>query len=105
VSGEDDVRTCKGIHGIEGWVGPRPGLEAVEKRRISCPCLESSPAVQPVARSPSLYRLNYPAQKSNISQNYGMVMSAFFKSDGVQTVSLPEILGKLRHLKLSLSEC
>jgi hypothetical protein len=30
-------------HWIQGWVGPRVGLEAVEKRKISCPCQEQNP--------------------------------------------------------------
>jgi hypothetical protein len=38
-------------------VGPRAGLDAVEKRKISCPCQESNTG--PLARSPSLYRLRY----------------------------------------------
>jgi hypothetical protein len=42
-----------GTHWIGGWVGPRAGLDAVEKRRISCPCRESNPGSQ--ARNPSLY--------------------------------------------------
>jgi hypothetical protein len=31
------------IHWIGGLVGPRAGLDATEKRRISCPCQESNP--------------------------------------------------------------
>jgi len=30
-----------GTHWLEGWVGSRGGLEAVAKRRVSCPCSES----------------------------------------------------------------
>jgi hypothetical protein len=38
-------------HCIGGWVGPRAGLGAVEKRSICCPFRESrTPAVQSVAR-------------------------------------------------------
>jgi hypothetical protein len=42
-----------------GWVGPRAGLDAVEKRKIFCPFRESNPG-RP-ACSLSLYRLDYPA--------------------------------------------
>jgi hypothetical protein len=40
-----------GTHWIGGWVGPRAGLDAVEKKK-SCPCRESITG-RP-ARSPSL---------------------------------------------------
>jgi hypothetical protein len=41
-------------------VGPRAGLEAMEKRKIlPLPRLELRPLGRP-ARSPSLYRLRYP---------------------------------------------
>jgi hypothetical protein len=39
-------------HWMWGWMGPRAGLEAVEKRTISCLCQKSNPnllAAQPVA--------------------------------------------------------
>jgi hypothetical protein len=41
-----------GTHWIGDWVGLKAGLDAVEKRKISCACQESNPnylAVQPVA--------------------------------------------------------
>jgi hypothetical protein len=38
-------------------VGPRAGLDAVEKRKISCPCRESNPGS--CALSPSVYQLSY----------------------------------------------
>jgi hypothetical protein len=41
-----------GTHWTECCVGPRAGLDGVEKRIISCPCTESKPdssAVQQVA--------------------------------------------------------
>jgi hypothetical protein len=68
-----------GTHWIGGWVGPRAGLDAPEKRKISCPCRESKPSSEP--RSLSLYRLSYPGStfisrmrekkrdNENVSQN------------------------------------
>jgi hypothetical protein len=44
-----------GTHWIGGWVGPRTGLDAVKKRKISH-CLESNQG----RCSLSLYRLSYP---------------------------------------------
>jgi hypothetical protein len=47
-------------------VGPRAGLDAVEKRETSCPCRESNPdslVVQSVFRS--LYRLSYPGSEES----------------------------------------
>jgi hypothetical protein len=46
-----------GIHWIEGWVSPRAGPDAVEKRKI-LHCRESNPGR--LVRSPLLYRLSYP---------------------------------------------
>jgi hypothetical protein len=49
-----------GTHSIGGWVGPRTGLDDVEKRKISpLPGLEIRPLGSP-AHSQSLYRLRYP---------------------------------------------
>jgi hypothetical protein len=41
-----------GTQRIGGWVGPRGGLDAIEKRKISYSCQESnsdSSAIQPVS--------------------------------------------------------
>jgi hypothetical protein len=48
-----------GTHWI-GWVGPRAGLDDVEKRKfLTLPGLELRPICRP-ARSQSLYRMRYP---------------------------------------------
>jgi hypothetical protein len=36
--------TPPGTNCIGGWVGPRAGLDAVKRRKISCPCRESNPS-------------------------------------------------------------
>jgi hypothetical protein len=44
--------TAPGTHYIQGWVGPRAGLDVMEKRKISCPYQELNPdlmVIQPVA--------------------------------------------------------
>jgi hypothetical protein len=46
-------------HWMRGWVIPRAGLDAVEKREVSYPCRESNPG-RP-SHSTSLYRLRYPS--------------------------------------------
>jgi hypothetical protein len=41
-----------GAHWIGGWIGFKSYLDAVEKRKVSCPCWESniySSVVQPIA--------------------------------------------------------
>jgi hypothetical protein len=49
-----------GNHWIGGWVGPRTGLDDVEKRQfLPTPGLELGSLGRP-ARSQSLYRLSYP---------------------------------------------
>jgi hypothetical protein len=48
---------------IGGWVGPRAGLDAMEKRKTSCPCQVSNPrflghlACSQTATPTVLYRL------------------------------------------------
>jgi hypothetical protein len=46
-----------GVHWIGGWVGPRAGLDALEKKEI-CPFRESNPGCP--ACSPPLYKPSYP---------------------------------------------
>jgi hypothetical protein len=49
-----------GTHWIGGWVGPRAGLDDVEKRKfLTLPGLELRPLCRP-ARSQSPYRMRYP---------------------------------------------
>jgi hypothetical protein len=45
-------------HWVGGWVGPIASFDAVEWRKISCPCQELIPGRS--SRSPFLYRLIYP---------------------------------------------
>jgi hypothetical protein len=49
-----------GTHWIGDWVGPRAGLNAMEKSLL--PSWESNPGR--AVRSPSLYRLSYPAPEA-----------------------------------------
>jgi hypothetical protein len=42
--------TAAGTHWVGGWLGPRLGLEAVEKKESLAPVGNRKPAVQPVAR-------------------------------------------------------
>jgi hypothetical protein len=53
-----------GTQWIGGWVGPRAGLDDVEKRKfLTLPGLELRLLGRP-ARSQSLYRLSYPGSKT-----------------------------------------
>jgi hypothetical protein len=54
-------------HWIGGWVGPRASLNAVEQRKISCPCQELNPSCP--AHSLLLHQKTYPgSQILNILQ-------------------------------------
>jgi hypothetical protein len=43
---------------IRGWVGPRAGLDAVERQKSLAPAGNRTPAVQPIA-IPNAYYANY----------------------------------------------
>jgi hypothetical protein len=52
---------------VGDWVGSEAGVDAVEKRKTSCPCQQSNPdfsVVQPVVLS--LHRLSYPLSLAKI---------------------------------------
>jgi hypothetical protein len=56
-----DSRPCRftpGTHWIEGRVGPRAGLDNMEKKILTLPRLELRPLGRP-SRRQSLYRLRY----------------------------------------------
>jgi hypothetical protein len=60
-----------GTHCIGGWVGPRVGLNVMEKRKISCPYREWNPdssAVHPVA-----YSLQWPSYPGS-RRRYGGIL-------------------------------
>jgi hypothetical protein len=48
-----------GPHSIRNWVGPRAGLDTIEKRHF-CPLL----GIEPRPASPSLYQLNWGSRNS-----------------------------------------
>jgi hypothetical protein len=67
------------IYWVGGWLGFRAGMDAMEKKKISCPCRESIP--DHPAHSLSLYRLSYPgfgSQKYALSQK-NQSTHCFFK--------------------------
>jgi hypothetical protein len=54
-----------GVHWIGGWVVPRAGFDAVEKRKLlTLPGLELRPLGHP-SRSQSLYGLRNPGSNNN----------------------------------------
>jgi hypothetical protein len=56
-------------------VGPRTGLNDMEKRKfLTLPGLELRPLVRP-ARSQSLYRLRYTGSPSSVSYSLNLVFS------------------------------
>jgi hypothetical protein len=64
-----------GTHWIGGWVGPRTGLDDVEKRKfLTLPGPELRPLGR-LGRSQSLYRLRYPdSQTDTIERNTGFTL-------------------------------
>jgi hypothetical protein len=44
------VERAPGTHWVEAWVGPRAGLEAMDKRKSLTSARNRIPAVQPIAR-------------------------------------------------------
>jgi hypothetical protein len=71
---------ARGTHWIGGWVGPRAGLDDMEKWKfLPPPWLELQPFGRP-AHSQSLYRLHYPCfiYPSNI--HFNIILLPTFKS-------------------------
>jgi hypothetical protein len=82
--------TASDTHWAEGWVNPRAGEDAVLKRIISCPHLESNRG-RP-APSQSLYQLSYAERK----EFYGKEFARIFFSVCVILfhIELPGFIGK-----------
>jgi hypothetical protein len=60
-------------HWIGGWVGPRTGLDDVERRKIlSLPGLGLRPLGRP-SRSQSLQRLSYPGSSDLVEVIYDVM--------------------------------
>jgi hypothetical protein len=61
-----------GIHCIGGWVGPRGGMDTVEKRKISRSCRKSNPVH--LVRSPSLKSTELSRiQESKVASKNGSI--------------------------------
>jgi hypothetical protein len=56
----------RGAHWIGGWVGPRAGLDTVEKRKSLTPVGNRTPVVQPVAYSSRYTDWPIPAPKLEV---------------------------------------
>jgi hypothetical protein len=70
------VEKAPSTHRIGGWVGPRAGLEDVEKRKfLTLSGLELRPLGRP-ARSQSLYRLRYSGRVLNSNTDVKVKISS-----------------------------
>jgi hypothetical protein len=72
-----------GTHWIAGWMGPKTGLDAVDYRKILCPCRELNPSRH--TRSPSLYRLSYSGSFGYISTTW--VITGYSRATLLQRVN------------------
>jgi hypothetical protein len=82
-------------------VGPRAGLDAVEKKKNQCLCRESNPGHP--ARSPSLRRLSYPNFFLNITLELsidGMYCDQYI----LELVSVSHSVGPLSRATLKFDE-
>jgi hypothetical protein len=91
-------------HWIGGWVGPRAGLNTMEKRKIFCPYEESN--LRHPAHSPLLYGLSYPNSicRSGIislSICLSVCLSACYKTRTTRWTWWYERLAKINILRVS----
>jgi hypothetical protein len=82
-------KRAPGTHWIGGSVGPRAGLDVMEKRKI-LPCRDANPG-SPV-RSLSLYQLSYSDSYFRKEMRENKFLSFYFRK---------ETRGKIRSLNLS----
>jgi hypothetical protein len=65
ISAANPRERAPGIHCIGGWVGPRAGLDAVVRRKISSPYRNSNPPImQPVAQRYTTKLSRLPSNES-----------------------------------------
>jgi hypothetical protein len=97
---------ARGTHWIGGWMGPRGGLDAVEKRKILS-CRVYNPDCP--TRSPSLYRLSYRDSSYSVSRRMqrkkgeAIPVTGHVDPCGCETSRLPHFLDNRLTVMVSLS--
>jgi hypothetical protein len=91
--------SAPGTHWIGGWVGPRSGMDDVEKRKfLKLPGLELRHLGRP-ARSQSLYRLSYPGSRLP----YNNVIKLLAERESSNSAFLLDILQNVSYIEPDLA--
>jgi hypothetical protein len=75
-----------GTHWIRGWVGPRAGLNAVEKRKISCRGREVNSGR--LSHIPLLHRLSYPGSWGDSTATHIIPTEHFYCKQNTETLCI-----------------